>query len=66
MRHGEPVQKANLLVNTWLSLFLNFILSFIQSLQRQSNWRHGSAVRGYSVEELRAIWNYVRFAAAKK
>lgn len=38
----------------------------IQSMQRQSNWRHGNAVRGYSVDELQAIWNYVRFVAAKK
>jgi mono/diheme cytochrome c family protein len=37
----------------------------VQSIQRQSNWRHGSVVRGYTVEDLQAIWNYVRFVAAK-
>ncbi len=38
----------------------------VQSIQRQSNWRHGTAVRGYTLEDLQAIWNYVRFVAAKK
>jgi len=38
----------------------------VQSVVRQSNWRHGGAVRGYSAEDLQAIWAYVRFVAAKK
>ena len=38
----------------------------VQSIQRQSNWRHGNAVRGYTVEDLQSIWSYVRFVAAKK
>lgn len=38
----------------------------IQSVARPSNWRHGGAVRGYSAEDLQAIWAYVRFLAAKK
>lgn len=38
----------------------------IQSTLRQTTWRHGTAVRGYTVEDLQAIWNYVRFVAAKK
>ena len=38
----------------------------IQSIQRQSNWRHRSVVRGYTLEDLQSIWNYVRFIAAKK
>jgi len=38
----------------------------VQSIQRQSNWRHGNVVRGYSVEDLQSIWSYVRFVAAKK
>ena len=38
----------------------------IQSIQRQTNWRHRNVVRGYTVEDLQSIWNYVRFIAAKK
>jgi len=38
----------------------------IQSIQRQSNWRHRDAVRGYTLEDLQSIWNYVRFVAARK
>jgi mono/diheme cytochrome c family protein len=37
----------------------------VQAIQRQSNWRHGNVVRGYTVEDLQSIWNYVRFVAAK-
>lgn len=38
----------------------------VQSIQRQTGWRHGSAVRGYTTDDLQAIWDYVRFVAAKK
>jgi mono/diheme cytochrome c family protein len=38
----------------------------VQSLQRQTNWRHGNAVRGYSKDELQTIWNYVRYEASRK
>lgn len=38
----------------------------VTSIQRQSTWRHGSVVRSYSLEDMQAIWNYVRFVAAKK
>ncbi|HEU0120097.1 MAG TPA: c-type cytochrome [Bryobacteraceae bacterium] len=44
----------------------NLLASEIQSIQRQTNWRHGSAVRGYAPEELQAIWDYIRFVAGKK
>ncbi|MBI2689419.1 MAG: c-type cytochrome [Acidobacteria bacterium] len=44
----------------------NLLNTDVQSIQRQSNWRHGNAVRGYSLEDLQSIWNYVRYAAAKK
>lgn len=37
----------------------------IQNIQRQSTWRHGTAVRNYSVEDMQSIWNYVRFVASK-
>jgi mono/diheme cytochrome c family protein len=38
----------------------------VQSVQRESNWRHGTVVRGYAADDLQSIWNYVRFVAAKK
>ncbi|MFN0100943.1 MAG: c-type cytochrome [Bryobacteraceae bacterium] len=44
----------------------NLLNTDVQAIQRQSNWRHGNVVRGYSVEDLQSIWNYVRFVAGKK
>jgi hypothetical protein len=44
----------------------NLLNRDVQSIQRQANWRHGSVVRGYSLEDMQTIWNYVRFVAAKK
>jgi len=38
----------------------------VQSIQRQTNWRHGNVVRGYTVEDMQSIWTYVRFVAAQK
>ena len=34
--------------------------------QRDPAWRHRTAVRGYSDDELKAIWNFVRFTALPK
>jgi mono/diheme cytochrome c family protein len=34
--------------------------------QRDPAWRHRAAVRGYSDDELKAIWNFVRFTALPK
>jgi len=44
----------------------NLLNTDVQSIQRQANWRHGSVVRGYSLEDMQTIWTYVRFVAAKK
>ena len=38
----------------------------LQGVQRQTNWRHAAAVRAYSAEEMQAIWDYVRWLAARK
>lgn len=44
----------------------NLMNTDIQAVQRATTWRHGNVVRGYSLEEMQQIWNYVRFVAAKK
>lgn len=44
----------------------SLVTTEVQSIQRQSTWRHGNVVKGYSLEDLQSIWNYVRFVAAKK
>lgn len=38
----------------------------IQTVQRQSAWRHRDVVKAYSLEDLQAIWNFVRWLAAKQ
>ncbi len=44
----------------------NLLNTEVQSIHRQTNWRHGGVVRGYTLEEMQAIWNYVRFVADLK
>lgn len=43
----------------------NLTVADIQTVQRQSNWRHRDAVKGYSPEDIQSIWSYVRWAATK-
>lgn len=38
----------------------------IQSIQRQTQWRHMRAVREYSSEEMQAVWDFVRWMALGK
>jgi len=37
----------------------------IQIVQRQTTWRHLTATRSYTLEDMQAVWNYVRWVAAK-
>jgi len=37
----------------------------IQVVQRQTPWRHLTATKSYTVEDMQAVWNYVRWAATK-
>lgn len=37
----------------------------IQVVQRQTPWRHLTATKSYTVEDMQAVWNYVRWVAAK-
>jgi hypothetical protein len=39
--------------------------SEIQVIQTQRAWRHAQAVRGYTADELRAVWAFVDWAAQR-
>jgi mono/diheme cytochrome c family protein len=67
---GTAIQRTAATINVYdLSanppVLRRLLNTDVQSVQRQSNWRHGNVVRGYTVEDLQSIWNYVRFVAAK-
>lgn len=37
----------------------------IQGLQQESGWRHAQAVKGYTTDDLKAVWAFVNWAAQR-